>query len=208
MTLHRASLLLLAAIGLQIGGCEKPSASPATPTPTPSTANVPTDPAQTARQSVSIPGVPLVLSIPADWNVVAPVTEGYLVGPGIRIAVTTLDYMDDTRRRLFVSEILDQRREHPYRIHARELKDADGMQVIEKVAYLDLPGDSSSKAPPATQPSQRLYWTITIFVPDQNRVIPCSLELANITEAQYEADEASVETIVKTAHQGQLPTLQ
>jgi hypothetical protein len=206
MTLHRASWLLLAAIGLQIGGCGKQSASPATPTS--SAANAPADPAQSARQDVSIPGVPLVLSIPADWNVVAPVTEAYLVGPGIRIAVTTLDYMDDTRRRLFVSEILDQGREHPYRIHARELKDADGMQVIEKTAYLNMPTVSPSQPPPATEPSQRLFWTATIFVPDQNRFIPCTLQLANITEAQYESDEASVETIVKTAHQGQLPNLQ
>jgi hypothetical protein len=205
MILRRACLAMLAAIGFQIGGCTKQSTSSATSAPAPST---PVDPAQIARQNASIPGVPLIFSIPADWNVVPPVSEAYLVGPGVRIAVTTLDYMDDTRRRLFVGEILDQGREHPYRVHARELKDADGMQVIEKVAYLGMPAGAAGHSPPATQPSQRLFWTITIFVPDQNKFIPCSLELANITEAQYEADEPSVETIVKSAHQGQLPVLQ
>ena len=91
---------------------------------------------------------------------------------------------------------------------ARQMTAAGGLQVLEKVTYIDMPADPPGQAPPATQPSQRLYWNITIFVPYQNKFIPCNMELADITQEQYLADEPIVESIVETAQQGELPKFQ
>jgi hypothetical protein len=211
--MRRALLAATAAIALNMSGCNKPSTGSSTSTTAPAQASASNnDAAAQSRKSATIAGVPLVFSIPADWKSIPPITQGYLQGPGpagqITVAVSILDFMDDFRRRLFVNSALDEAQKHPYRIHASQSTTAGGLEFVEKISYIDLPTDPPGGLPPATQPSQHLFWAITIFVPYQSRFIPCNLELANITQQQFDADKPIIETIATTAQAGELPRFQ
>ena len=214
--MRRAVLGILAAIGLQFSACDKRSqldpASPSHPAEAarsgPTTRDVSVEP----RKSLSMVSVPLVLSVPQSWKLEPPQNPAFLEGTApsgdLHIAISMLDFMNDYRRQLFVDRALDQSRQHPGRIQIRQLIGNNGMPILERILYLNLPNDPSGQSPPATQPSQLLSWNITIFVPYQQKFIPCSFDLSNLTQQQYVEDQSFIQSIMDTARQDAIPAFQ
>jgi hypothetical protein len=212
----RVVLGALVVIGLQFSACDKrpqsDSASPSYPTAAaysgPTTRDVCVEP----RRSLSMLSVPLILSVPQSWKLEPPQNPVFLEGTApsgdLHIAVSMLGFMNDYSRQLFVNRALDQSRQHPGRIQIRQLTANSGMQILERTIYLDLPNDPSGQSPPATLPSQLLSWNITIFVPYQQKFIPCSFDLSNLTQQQYVEDQPFIQSIMDTARQDVIPAFQ
>jgi len=156
--------------------------------------------------------VPLVLSVPQSWSLEPPQNPAFLRGVApsgdLHIAVSMLEFMNDYNRRLFVNRALDQSRQHPERIQIRQLTGNGGLQILQKITYVNLPNDPPGQSPPATQPSQLLSWNITIFVPYRQEFIPCNFNLPNLTQQQYDQDETFIESIIDTARQDVIPAFQ
>ena len=215
--MRRIVLGALAAICLHFSGCGKApqsdSAPPSSNPPAAAYAGPATrDVAQEPRKNLKMLTVPLILSVPQSWNLQPPQNPAFLVGlaPGgdVRISVAMLNFMNDYGKRLFVNRAVDQSHQHPGRIQVRQLTNNAGLQVLEKITYLNLPNDPAGQSPPVTQPSELLSWNITIFVPYHQKFIPCSFDLASITQQQYDADQPFIQAIVDTAQQGVIPAFQ
>jgi len=216
LSVWRAVLGTLAAIGLQLSACDKQpqpeAASPSHPTEAAHSAPTTRDASVEPRKSLSMLSVPLVLSVPQSWRLEPPQNPVFLEGMApsgdLHLAVSMLEFMNDYRRRLFVDRALDQSRQHPGRIQIRQLTGNSGMQILQRITYAKLPNDPSGQSPPATQPSQLLSWNITIFVPYRQKFIPCSFELSGLTQQQYVEDEQFIQSIMDTARQDTIPAFQ
>jgi hypothetical protein len=219
--MRRIVLGTLAAISLFFSGCDKSpqsdSASPSNPPDTARSAPIhssPTtrDPSLEPRKNLAMLAVPLILSVPKSWYLEPPQNPAFLEGlaPGgdVHISVSMREFINDYGKRLFVDRAVEQSQQHPRRIQVRQLTNNTGLQVLERITYVSVPNDPPGQSPPATQPTEILSWNITIFVPYQQKFIPCSFDLSRLTQQQYLADQPFIQSIVDSAQQDALPTFQ
>jgi hypothetical protein len=198
----------VAALCLFLAACDKPAES----APAPSPAVPPTPVAPSAQdqppKKLSLINIPIVLSVPADWKVEPPNNPAYLEGAGpdgqVQISLSLLDSMTGSSRKAYIETALSQSQRHPHRIQIRQITTDNGLQIFERINYTDLPDDPADQAQPATRPSEPLSWTLVLFVPVDQKFIPCQFDLLKLTQKQYEDDRQFIESMVETSQAGNL----
>ena len=196
----------LAAIAL--AGCGKPSTS-ATSDPAPPSAAVATS-QDSPRKTIPLLILPLTLSVPQDWKVYPPVRPSFLTGPApdgdLQISISMLEFMNSQRMNGFISGAQDLSDRHPQRTQVRQLTVKSGLRAVETLTYANVGDNPSSR--PSTQPGQTLSWNMVVFVPYQQKFIPCSFDLLGMTQQQYTDDEPLLHSIVDSAQPGDVSPFQ
>jgi len=211
--MRRLVLQGLSALMVILIGCDKrPQADASNASDTAAAASDP--PAQQVPSSpqidVPLNVMPLTLTLPAGWKLDPPMhpsfLEGSMPGGDVEVSLSLMDSMVDRNRLLFITGALDQSQKHPDRIRVRQLTTKTGLAMLERIIYLISPGDPPIQ--PATLPSQQLSWNIIVFVPYQQKFIPCSFDLLGLTQAQYDADQQVVRAMIDTAQPVKTPAFQ
>jgi hypothetical protein len=211
--MRRLVLQGLSALMVILIGCDKrpqPDASNASDTSA-ATADPPAQQVAAGPQiDVPLNVMPLTLTLPAGWKLDPPMhpsfLEGSLPGGDAEISLSLMDSMIDRNRQFFITGAIDQSQKHPDRIHVRQLTTKTGLGMLERITYLISPGDPPIT--PTTLPSQQLSWNIIVFVPYQDKFIPCSFDLLGLTQAQYAADEQVIRSMIDTARPVKTPAFQ
>jgi len=146
--------------------------------------------------------------LPQSWKMDPPNNPAYLVGPApdgkVWVSLSMLDSQTDSARRLYIAAAIDEGNKHPRRIQIRQSTTDSGMQVLERVTYAHRPATVPDQSASTTQPSEPLSWSIIVFVPYEQKFIPCSFDLLKLTQQQYTDDQSFIESIVDTAEPGDL----
>jgi hypothetical protein len=163
-------------------------------------------PTEASYRTVPIVTMPLRLSLPKGWTLEPPNGPAYLEGtaPGgkVQISLSVLDTLSDAAQKAYIDTAFEQGRQHPQRIQVSQSTTTNGMRLLEKVVYeSDQAGDISA---PATRSSEPLSWTLVLFVPFEQRVIPCQFDLFKLSQREYEGDQKFVESIIDSAEPGNL----
>jgi hypothetical protein len=190
--------------------CDKsPASSTAQANPTTSTTKPAADP---APGPVSLISIPVLVILPPGWTLAQPGSDHILSGPApdgpLRISLSMLDSMDSARRDRFIAGAIDQAQKHPQRIQVHQATSKNGLQLIERVTYSSATGSPGSQLSATTSPSDKIFWNIILFVPYQNRFIPCSFDLLSLTQDQYRDDQQFIEALMDTAQPGKLSITQ
>jgi hypothetical protein len=150
--------------------------------------------------------MPLILSAPESWKLKPADQPTYLEGPApdgdIQISLSLLEAMSENGRRLYIKGALDESQKHPGRILIRQSTGANGMQMLERITYSDLPEVPAGHAAAATEPSAPLAWSIVMFVPYQDKFISCRFDVFKLTQQEYTDDQQFVETLIGAARPG------
>jgi hypothetical protein len=199
---------LLGTLGaVALSGCGKPSPS-ATSDPAPPAAVATGQ--DTARKTIPLLIFPLTLSVPQDWNVYPPIRPSFLTGPApdgnLQISISMLEFMNSQRMNGYISGAQDLSDRHPQRTQVRQLTVKSGLRAVETITYSNPGGGASSR--PSTQPQQTLSWNMVVFVPYQQKFIPCSFDLLGMTQQQYTDDEPLLRSIVDSAQPGDVSAFQ
>jgi hypothetical protein len=160
---------------------------------------------------ISMKMMPLSLTLPAGWKLDPPLNPTFLEGPmaggDVEISLTLMDSMGDRNRQLFVTGAIEESQKHPNRIHVQQSTTKSGLSTLERVTYLTPPGDSSLPAD-TTLPSQQLSWNIIVFVPYEQKFLPCSFDLLGLTQKQFDEDQPVIRSMIDSAQQVKTPAFQ
>jgi hypothetical protein len=119
-----------------------------------------------------------------------------------------LDSMDSTRRDHFIAGAVDQAQKHPQRIQVHQSTSKNGLQILERVTYSSSVGAPGAQLSATTAPSDKIAWNLILFVPYNDRFIPCSFDLVGLTQDQYRDDQPFIEALLDTAQPGKLSVAQ
>jgi hypothetical protein len=207
----RVVLQVLSVLMVLVIGCDKRPESEGSNT---STAQPTTDPApqqaEIAQINFPLKIMPLTLTLPAGWKLDPPLRPSFLEGPlpsgDFEVSLSLMDSMADRNRQLFITGALDQSEKHPDRIHVRQLTTKTGLEMLERITYVTSPGNLTIG--PTTLPSQLLSWNIILFVPYQQKFIPCSFDLLGLTQSQFDQDQQAFRSIIDSAEPVKTPAFQ
>jgi hypothetical protein len=193
-------LATFAALSLVFWGCDKQPRSNPTSADTASTTS---GSQEEPRKELPLVSMPVILSVPQDWELKPRENPAYLEGAApdgdVQIALSVLDAMSDNTQRAYITAALDQSRKHPSRIQIHHSTTGIGWQVLERITYADRSDAPADQSLPATQPSEPLAWSITVFVPLEKKFIPCRFDLFKLTQQQYDDDQQFIESLIDSA---------
>jgi hypothetical protein len=203
--MRRVVLQALSALMLMLVACDKrPQSDASNTSATATTAQDPVAVQSSDAPQINVPLkiMPLTLTLPAGWKLDPPMNPSFLEGSmpsgDVEISLTLMDSMLDRNRQLFITGALDQSQKHPDRIRVRELTTKTGLAMLERITYLTSPGTAMIGSA-TTLPSQQLSWNLIIFVPYQQKFIPCSFDLLGMTQQQYDQDQSVIRAMIDTA---------
>jgi hypothetical protein len=193
----------VAAVSLFLFACDKPAASNTTSTETANSA-----PTTEPSQDLALVTMPLVLSVPHDWSIAPRDNPSYLEGSApdgkLQISFSMLDAMSPSAEQLYVSAAIDQSRKHPAKIFIRQSTTSNGFPILERITYSGRTGPSTEPSPATTEPSEPLSWSLVLFLPFQQKFIPCRFDLLKLTQQQYDDDRPFIESLLDTARPNDL----
>jgi hypothetical protein len=208
----RRVILALCALTVALIGCDKrPQSDGSNTSDAASAAPAPAESPAAAPPQINFPLkiMPLTMTLPAGWKLDPEINPSFLEGPlpggDVEISLSLMDSMADRNRQLFVTGALDQSLKHPERIRVRQLTTKSGLETIERITYLTPPLSGGSAT---TLPSQQLSWNFIIFVPYQQKFIPCSFDLLGLTQQQYDEDQPAIRSMIDSAEPVKTPAFQ
>jgi hypothetical protein len=195
--------------GVCLTSCDNPQANSTAQAANSSTTKPAADP---PSSPVSLVSIPVLVMLPPGWAVAPAGNENFLAGPApdgpVRISLSMLDSMDTTRREHFIAGAIDQAQKHPQRIQIHQSTSRNGLQLLERVTYSSADGIHVAQLSATTTPSDKIAWSLILFVPYRDRFIPCSFDLLSLTQDQYRDDQQFIETIIDSAQAGKLSVAQ